>query len=101
MKIKTKIKNLWNCLLDGIDDGFRRLCYGVSPVGRFIIALTLYILLRVAYLYFIVSSLYTIGKQDAEKELFKLQHIQKPDLPRENDSINYLHQKGYEYECEK
>jgi hypothetical protein len=96
MKIKTKIRRLWNRLLDGIDDGFRRMCYGVSPVGRFILALALYILLSVAYLYFIVSSLYTIGKQDAEKEFFKLQHIQKPDVLRENDSINHLNQKEYE-----
>jgi hypothetical protein len=46
--------------------------------------------------YLTVTSIYSIGKRDAEKEFMKIQHIQQLELQK-NDSINQLKQKKYEH----
>jgi hypothetical protein len=94
MKIKAKIMNLLHNLWERIDYGIRWACYGIFPAGRLIIILTFFLLYGILAIYVTVSSIYLIGKQDAEREFLELQHIES--LKLQNDSINILNQKQYE-----
>jgi hypothetical protein len=96
MKIKVKIMNLLHNLWERVDYGIRWACYGISPAGRLIIILTFFLLYGILAIYVTVSSIYLIGKQDAKREFLELQHIES--LKLQNDSINILNQKQYEYE---
>ena len=54
------------------------------------------VLLAAINIYFLFNSVYNIGKNDANKELLKIEHIEGIKMPK-NDSINLLKQKLYEY----
>jgi hypothetical protein len=91
-KIVDFISNAW----DEIEYGLRMLCGKPSPMKRFVMVLIIGGALSVAYLYTLVSSIYNIGKRDAENEFLKLQHIES--LKLQSDSINILNKQEYEYE---
>jgi hypothetical protein len=93
--MKTKIMDLLHRLWERIDYGIRWVCYGISPAGRLIIILTFFLLYGILAVCVTVSSIYNMGKSDAEKEFIELQHIET--LKLQNDSINILNQKEYEY----
>lgn len=100
-KIKYFLVSAW----DEITYGIRCFCGRPSPMKRFIVILIIGIALSVGYFYSIVSSIYNIGKRDAQKELMEIEHIKPLELPyKSNDSINLLKQKKYEQqqsnECE-
>jgi hypothetical protein len=98
MKIRAKIMNLLQGLWDRVDYGIRWACYGISPAGRLIIILTFFLLYGILAVYVTVSSIYNMGKRDAEKEFIELQHIETLKLQQsKKDSINILNQKEYEY----
>jgi len=75
----------------------KQLCGRPSPVKRLVSVLVICSVFAVANIYFVVRSIYSIGKNDAEKELIKLQHIERLNF-QQNDSINQIKQKMYEYE---
>ena len=83
---------------DEITYGLRCACGKPTPMKRLIIVLIIGGLLSIAYIYTLVSSIYDIGKQDAETEFMELQHIEVLKLQSENDSINILNEIEYEYE---
>jgi hypothetical protein len=100
MKIKAKIMALLHRLWEWADYGIRWICYGISPVGRLVTVLTFFLLYGILAIYVTVTSIYSIGKRDAEKEFLRLQHIERLELQSKQtnkDSINILNQKEYEY----
>jgi len=78
-----------------IETRLKRLCGKPSPTKRLIVVLVISILLAVANIYFVVSSIYAIGKNSAKTEFLKTEHIEDVKMPK-NDSINLLKQKMYE-----
>jgi cell division protein FtsB len=63
----------------------KRLCGRPSPMKRLALVIVVCLVLAVANIWFLVSSIYNIGKNDAEKELMKLQHIEKLELPKRKE----------------
>ena len=88
-------KDVKNSFINEIDKRLKRLCGKPSPTKRLIIVLVVGVVLAAANIYFVVSSIHTIGKNDAKKEFLKIQHIEGLKIPG-NDSINFLKQKMYE-----
>jgi hypothetical protein len=95
-ELKVKIKSLLTNVWDEIEYGLRMLCGKPSPEKRLITMLIISVTLAVVYIYFVISSIYNIGKRDAEREFLKLQHIES--LKLQSDSINNSNPKNYEYE---
>ncbi len=93
-KIKDFLTNIW----DEITYGLRCVCGKPTPMKRFVFVLIIGGALSIGYIYMLASSIYNIGKRDAEKEFMELQHIERLKLQSENDSINILNQQEYEYE---
>ena len=88
-KVKEFLINVW----DEIEYGLRLLCGKPTPMKRFIIVLVIGGSLSIAFIHSIVSSIYNIGKRDAERI-----YIEQLELKDENDSINLLKQNMYDYE---
>ena len=93
-RIKYFLIGAW----DEITYGMRCALGRATPMKRFIVILIIGIALSVGYFYSIISSIYNIGKRDAEREFMELQHIETLKLQKGNDSINILNQTEYEYE---
>jgi hypothetical protein len=94
--MKKKIGNFWETARSEIEYRLRRICGRPSPLKRFVTVLILGSVLAIANLYLVISSIYNIGKRDAEQEFMQLQHIET--LKLQSDSINIQNQKAYEYE---
>ena len=92
-----KIRELLTLISRQAEVRLRILCSRLSPTNRFVIVLTVCIMLAVINIYFLFNSVYNIGKNDTQKELIKLEHIEIFKIDK-NDSINLLKQKIYEYE---
>jgi len=80
-----------------IEQSLRRICGRPSPTKRLVIVLLVCVKLAAINIYFLFSSVYSIGKNDAQKDLLQIEHIEGLKIPR-NDSINLLKQKLYEFE---
>lgn len=94
-ELKKKIKNFLTNAWDEAGYRLRLLCGRPSPMKRFIAVLVVGGALATANLYFVASSIYNIGKRDAEREFLRLQHIES--LKLQSDSINNSNSKSYEY----
>jgi hypothetical protein len=64
----------------------KRICGKPSPMKRLVFVIVVCVVLAVANIWFLVSSVYNIGKNDAEKELMKMQHIEGLELPKRKES---------------
>ncbi|MDR1984739.1 MAG: TraL conjugative transposon family protein [Prevotellaceae bacterium] len=99
-ELRKKRKEFLTNVLDEIEYRLKHLCGRPAPMKRFIIVLSISVALAAVNIYFVASSIYSIGKRDAEMEFLKLQYIEglklQPQL--KNDSINILNQKEHEYE---
>jgi hypothetical protein len=79
--------------------GLKCLCGKPTPFKRFIAVVIVCGALALANIYLVVSSIYNMGKHDAEKQFLELQHIESLELPLKNDSIKLkVKSKEYEYE---
>ena len=84
MKIITVKDNIKNLNIRGsislakqkTEYRLRRLCGKPSPIKRLIIVLLLSLFFAVVNVWFFVSTVYNIGKKDAQKEMLKLEHIE-------------------------
>jgi hypothetical protein len=97
-RLKTKIKDFLSNAWDEIDYALRRLCGRPTPMKRFLTVLIIGSALAVANIYFVVSSIYSMGKHDAEIKFMELKHIESLKLQQKQDSINILNHKQYEYD---
>ena len=57
-----------------IQQRLKRLCGRPSPMKRLVFVIIVCAVLAVVNIWFLFSSIYNIGKNDAEKELMKMQH---------------------------
>jgi hypothetical protein len=100
--MKRKIKEFTENSLSEIEYRLRRLCGRPTPAKRLVAVLIMCIVFAVANIWFVVSSIYSIGKKDAEKELIKLQHIETLELPvkqlKDKNNHNQLNNNEHEYE---
>ena len=88
-------------LSDKADEWLRRMCGRLTPGGRLTVILTMLLTFSFLSIYMTVSSVYNMGKRDAEKEMMEIEHIRDLNLRRERkDSINNL-LKQYDYGTEQ
>jgi len=85
--LRNKIREFGSKALDKIEYSLKRLCGQPTPFKRFIVVLVLGSILAIANIALVVSSIYNIGKQDAEKTFLELQHIKSLELQHSSDSV--------------
>ena len=74
------MKEIKNEFQRKIEFRIKRFCGKPSPKKRLIAVSVIIVLIAIVNIWFLVSSIYNIGKNDAEKELIKLQHIEKLEI---------------------
>ncbi|NDV64683.1 TraL conjugative transposon family protein [Bacteroides sp. 224] len=84
-----------------LEDRLRFLCGSLSPDGRIIVILSMFLILTVLSIYFSISSIYRFGKDSGEK--IQIQHIEQLQLElgqkqSELDSIKQINIIDYERE---
>ena len=67
--VKQKIK----AAAGWVEDSLRDLCSSLSPDGRIIVTLSMFLILTVLSLYFSISSIYHFGKGSGEK--MQIRHV--------------------------
>ena len=95
------MKKLINKFLDWVDYGLRRMCGELSPEKRLITILAMCVMFGIGSIYMTVSSIYNIGKRDAEQKYLELEHIKRLELQYSNDSIKQLNRKEYERQSDE
>jgi hypothetical protein len=95
-KLTEKIKDFSSNAWGEIEYSLRMLCGKPTPAKRFVLTLIAGGTLAVVYIYFVVSSIYNMGVNEAKKNFIEWQHIKAIELQKQNDSINVLNQKQYE-----
>ena len=95
------MKKLINKFLDWVDYGLRRMCGELTPEKRLITILAMCVIFGIGSIYMTVSSIYNIGKRDAEEKYLVLEHIKRLELQYSNDSIKQLNRKEYERQSDE
>jgi hypothetical protein len=93
MKRRMKINEMKEVLGDvwgELTYGVRWLCLRPSPGVRLSIIITLFVVLSVTNIWFVVSSIYNAGKRDARKEFLEIEHAGRLELQHKNDSIKTI-----------
>jgi hypothetical protein len=80
--MKREFKEFKEKALSEIESRLKHLCGRPSPAKRLIAVLAVCAALAAVNIWFVVSSICSIGKNDAQKELIKLQHIETPELQK-------------------
>lgn len=70
---------------DELTYGIRSLCGKPTPLKRLVIVLAMCGILSIVFIYTTVTSIYSIARNDAEKEFFNQGHVRRLEL--KNDSI--------------
>ena len=86
MSMKMKINEFQTKVGHEIQQRLKRLCGRPSPMKRLVFVIVVCVVLAVVNIWFLFSSIYNIGKNDAEKELMKMQHIEKLELRKKKES---------------
>lgn len=63
-----------------LDDKLRAFCGRMSPEKRLLFIAIVLLILTVVNIYFMFSTIYNMGKRDAERELYKIENIKGLDL---------------------
>ena len=82
--MKMKVNELQTKAWHNIERRLKRLCGQPSPMKRLVAVLIVSIVFAIANVWFLISSIYNIGKNDAEKEVIKLQHIERLELQKKS-----------------
>jgi hypothetical protein len=85
--MKTKIREFNTGVWLKTEARLKRLCGKPSPEKRLVAVIIVGLILAAANIYFVASSVYSIGKRDDERDLIRMQHIEKLELPHHQDSI--------------
>jgi len=83
--MKTKIIELLQDITGEITCGLRYLCGKPSPVKRLVLVLVIGGALYISFIYTLADAIYSIAKNDAEKEFMEVEHMRRLNL--KNDSI--------------
>ena len=81
-KIKDFLIDIW----DRITYCLKCACGRPSRMKRFLIVVVIGGSLSIAYIYMLVSSIYNMGKEDAEKKFIELQHIESFKLQKQDST---------------
>lgn len=81
MKIRKKI-NEWQ---DRMDDGLRRMCGRLTPGKQLAVTLTMLLGFSALSIYFTISGIYRMGKEEGER--LQIEHIRQMKLHQPIDSI--------------
>lgn len=73
------------------DDGLRGICGRLTPSKQLAVTLTLLLGFSALSIYFVVSSIYRIGKEEGER--IQIEHIKQLKLQQERDSTTIHLQK--------
>lgn len=90
MKIRKKI-NEWQ---DRMDDGLRRMCGRLTPGKQLAVTLTMLLGFSALSIYFTISGIYRMGKEEGER--LQIEHIRQMKLHQPVDSVPYLKQEQIE-----
>lgn len=90
MKIRKKI-NEWQ---DRMDDGLRRMCGRLTPGKQLAVTLTMLLGFSALSIYFTISGIYRMGKEEGER--LQIEHIRQMKLHHPVDSVPYLKQEHFE-----
>ncbi|MDR1667549.1 MAG: TraL conjugative transposon family protein [Bacteroidales bacterium] len=94
-RLITQLRDMWGELTYGV----RWLCLCPSPGKRLVTVLVLVVVFGGANIWFVTNSIYNMGKRDAEKKFFELQHIEPVELHLSKDSIHPI--KNFKWEIIK
>jgi hypothetical protein len=94
MNLKMRLKEFFGDLRDNFRCGLHAVCGKPSPVKRLVIVLIIGGALSIVSVCTLVSSIYNIGKRDAE--LIHIEHIKQLELRLSGDSINTVKNQCYE-----
>jgi len=86
-KLRLKIKERLSGMMDWMECGLRRLYGRPSLMKQFIIILIYGFVLSALSIYTIVTSIYKMGKADAQKEFMEIRHAGHLELHHRGDSI--------------
>ena len=85
----TMVREKISALRKRIEDRLRRLCEALSPDKRIVVTLSLLSVLTALSLYFMVSSIYHIGKgDDSPMRIRHIERLKLEDRANDTDSIN-------------
>lgn len=90
MKIRKKI-NEWQ---DRMDDGLRRMCGRLTPGKQLAVTLTMLLGFSALSIYFTISGIYRMGKEEGER--LQIEHIRQMKLHQPVDSVPYPKQEHIE-----
>lgn len=90
MKIRKKI-NEWQ---DRMDDGLRRMCGRLTPGKQLAVTLTMLLGFSALSIYFTISGIYRMGKEEGER--LQIEHIRQMKLHQPVDSVPYPKQEHFE-----
>jgi hypothetical protein len=83
--MKMKINEFQTKAWCKIEHRLKRICGRPSPMKRLVTVLVIGVVLAFVNVWFLISSIYNIGKNDAEKELMNLQHIERLELQKKKE----------------
>jgi len=85
--MKKKINEFHLKVGHEIQQRLKRLCGRPSPKKRLVVVLLVCVIFATVNIWFLVSAICGIGKNDAEMELIKLQHIETLELQKRNKEV--------------
>lgn len=86
MKFFKKIKNSIEFLQNKVERGVDWLYYSMPAAMRVIVVLLMCVSMGIASMIITINAIYRMGKNDAKKELFEMEHIK--NLPLKNDTVS-------------
>jgi hypothetical protein len=87
-------KKLLSGLHNRMKERTKRACGSLNRDARFLITLILFLGLGAGSIFMTISSIYNIGRKNAEKEFMDIEHIKRLEL-QQKDSLNTF--KNLEY----